>query len=134
MNDKRPKSREETPKEGSDNAERYRTATICIRAAQSARVFRPFSMQKTQAGFAPDATRTDVFIRNVNGLIEKSDQPKRLAGFTFGFGSHARAENPHQCEGAGHRMISKMPIPRSITGCAPDGFEIGMIGSLHPIP
>ena len=36
---KRPKSREETPKEGSDSARRYRTATICDRAAQSARVF-----------------------------------------------------------------------------------------------
>ncbi len=36
---KRPKSREETPKEGSGNAKRYRTATICGRAAQSARVF-----------------------------------------------------------------------------------------------
>ena len=36
---KRPKSREETPKEGSDNAKRYRTATICDRAAQSARLF-----------------------------------------------------------------------------------------------
>jgi hypothetical protein len=36
---KRPKSREETPKEGSGNARRYRTATICGRAAQSARVF-----------------------------------------------------------------------------------------------
>jgi len=36
---KRPKSREETPKEGSDNAKRYRTATICDRAAQSARAF-----------------------------------------------------------------------------------------------
>ena len=36
---KRPKSREETPKEGSDRAKPYRTATICGRAAQSARVF-----------------------------------------------------------------------------------------------
>ena len=36
---KRPKSREETPKEGSGNASRYRTATICGRAAQSARAF-----------------------------------------------------------------------------------------------
>jgi len=36
---KRPKSREETPKEGSGNARRYRTATICGRAAQSARAF-----------------------------------------------------------------------------------------------
>jgi hypothetical protein len=39
LNDKRPKSREETPKEGSGNAKRYRTATICGRAAQSARAF-----------------------------------------------------------------------------------------------
>ena len=36
---KRPKSREETPKEGSDRARPYRTATICRRAAQNARVF-----------------------------------------------------------------------------------------------
>ena len=46
---KRPKSREETPKEGSGSAERYRTATICDRAAQSARVFALFSMQNLQA-------------------------------------------------------------------------------------
>jgi hypothetical protein len=39
---KRPKSREETPKEGSSNAKRYRTATICGRAAQSARAFELF--------------------------------------------------------------------------------------------
>ena len=36
---KRPKSREETPKEGSDRARPYRTATICGRAAQNASVF-----------------------------------------------------------------------------------------------
>ena len=35
---KRPKSREETPKEGSGSAERYRTATICPRIAQKASV------------------------------------------------------------------------------------------------
>src|SRR5690348_8896659 len=45
---KRPKSREETPKEGSDSARRYRTATICGRAAQKARVFRFFPMQIAQ--------------------------------------------------------------------------------------
>jgi hypothetical protein len=45
LNDKRPKSREETPKEGSDSARRYRTATICDRDAQKARVFNSFSMQ-----------------------------------------------------------------------------------------
>jgi len=38
---KRPKSREETPKEGSDSARRYRTATICGRAAQNASDFAP---------------------------------------------------------------------------------------------
>jgi hypothetical protein len=48
LNDKRPKSREETPKEGSDSARRYRTATICGRAAQNARVFRQFPMQFLQ--------------------------------------------------------------------------------------
>jgi hypothetical protein len=42
---KRPKSREETPKEGSDSARRYRTATICDRAAQKARGFALFPVQ-----------------------------------------------------------------------------------------
>src|SRR4051794_4359219 len=46
---RRPKSREETPKEGSDSARRYRTATICDRAAQSARAFDSFSMQNEAA-------------------------------------------------------------------------------------
>jgi hypothetical protein len=45
---KRPKSREETPKEGSDSARRYRTATICGRAAQSASPFESFSVQKVR--------------------------------------------------------------------------------------
>jgi hypothetical protein len=45
---KRPKSREETPKEGSDSAERYRTATICGRAAHNARVFRFIYMRFLQ--------------------------------------------------------------------------------------
>ena len=39
---KRPKSREETPKEGSDSARRYRTATICDRDAQNASVFETY--------------------------------------------------------------------------------------------
>jgi hypothetical protein len=42
---KRPKSREETPKEGSDSARRYRTATICGRAAQNASPFETFPAQ-----------------------------------------------------------------------------------------
>ena len=45
---KRPKSREETPKEGSDSARRYRTATICDRAAQNARAFKAFPMQNSR--------------------------------------------------------------------------------------
>jgi hypothetical protein len=48
----RPKSREETPKEGSGNAKRYRTATICDRDAQSARAFRRFPMQSAHGSFA----------------------------------------------------------------------------------
>ena len=54
---KRPKSREETPKEGSGNAKRYRTATICDRAAQNARGFEPFSMQKSQSSAASGKAR-----------------------------------------------------------------------------
>ena len=44
---KRPKSREETPKEGSDRARPYRTATICDRAAQNASVFEAFPAQNS---------------------------------------------------------------------------------------
>jgi hypothetical protein len=54
---KRPKSREETPKEGSDSARRYRTATICDRAAQSARVFDSFPVQNSHGCTAKRATR-----------------------------------------------------------------------------
>ena len=54
---KRPKSREETPKEGSGNAERYRTATICGCSAQSARAFRRFPMQKAQPSVASAETQ-----------------------------------------------------------------------------
>ena len=54
---KRPKSREETPKEGSGNAKRYRTATICDRDAQSARVFEPFPMQYAHGSVASTETQ-----------------------------------------------------------------------------
>src|SRR5207302_5921526 len=43
---KRPKSREETPKEGSGNARRYRTAARCHRTAQNARAIDLFSWPK----------------------------------------------------------------------------------------
>ncbi len=39
-----PKSREETPKEGSNNARRYRTATICSRNAPKASIFKELAM------------------------------------------------------------------------------------------
>jgi hypothetical protein len=58
---KRPKSREETPKEGSDSARRYRTATICDRAAQSARVYVTFPMQNSQASNAGRKIEIDDF-------------------------------------------------------------------------
>ena len=61
---KRPKSREETPKEGSDSARRYRTATICDRAAQSARVFTTFPMQILQ-GYAGAQQFQDSKISNI---------------------------------------------------------------------
>jgi hypothetical protein len=62
---KRPKSREETPKEGSGNAERYRTATICGRAAQSARAFEPFPMQKHMAHLLIQKPRFSFFDKEI---------------------------------------------------------------------
>ena len=62
---KRPKSREETPKEGSDSAKRYRTATICDRAAQSARVFELISHAKfTELGSAAQKVPIPIFHNN----------------------------------------------------------------------
>ena len=62
---KRPKSREETPKEGSDSARRYRTATICDRAAQSARPFEPFPVQNSQGW----AALQEVLVRLIFALV-----------------------------------------------------------------
>ena len=62
---KRPKSREETPKEGSGNAERYRTATICGRDAQSARAFEPFPMQKHMAQLLIEKPRFSFFDKEI---------------------------------------------------------------------
>jgi hypothetical protein len=68
LNDKRPKSREETPKEGSDSARRYRTATICRRAAQSARAFELLPMPKTQSRAANPATQIQTLFNYFNNL------------------------------------------------------------------
>src|SRR6201981_902423 len=69
---KRPKSREETPKEGSDSARRYRTATICDRAAQSARVFELFPMQISQVWQNCNRTRglsLSIYFQSLNSNI-----------------------------------------------------------------
>jgi hypothetical protein len=67
---KRPKSREETPKEGSDSARRYRTATICDRAAQSASLFGSFPVQnRTPCGSGSKKSQIIYFINRFNGLI-----------------------------------------------------------------
>jgi hypothetical protein len=65
---KRPKSREETPKEGSDSARRYRTAPICDRAAQSARPFEWFSMQISQGCCPGNKTGLGIYCRNFSIL------------------------------------------------------------------
>ncbi len=63
---KRPKSREETPKEGSDSARRYRTATICRRDAQSASGFELYPMQTAQSLTANPASLWRRFINHFN--------------------------------------------------------------------
>jgi len=59
---KRPKSREETPKEGSDSARRYRTATICDRAAQKARAFASFPVQNSSRAGIRQKFNAGVFL------------------------------------------------------------------------
>jgi hypothetical protein len=49
-----PKSREETPKEGSDSAKRHRTAAICSRIAPKASGIRVFLMQTAHGLFCAD--------------------------------------------------------------------------------
>ena len=66
---KRPKSREETPKEGSDRARPYRTATICGRAAQNARVF----------GLVPVQSGTGWRIGNTAGVSNLYEYNQSLA-------------------------------------------------------
>ena len=60
---KRPKSREETPKEGSDSARRYRTATICGRAAQSASPFDSFAVHNSHGGVAEREGQNPLFYK-----------------------------------------------------------------------
>jgi hypothetical protein len=63
---KRPKSREETPKEGSDSARRYRTATICDRDAQNASVFELFPVQSSAGLPICNSRAPDIFIIKIN--------------------------------------------------------------------
>jgi hypothetical protein len=68
---KRPKSREETPKEGSDSARRYRTATICDRAAQNASAFTAFPMQISQGMYARNTFKTS----NICNIFQRLTHP-----------------------------------------------------------
>src|SRR5476649_2689256 len=70
---KRPKSREETPKEGSDSARRYRTATICDRVAQKARVFDSFPVQSS-AGLPICNRSTEANLYYINQLLSEMPQ------------------------------------------------------------
>ena len=76
---KRPKSREETPKEGSDSARRYRTATICDRAAQSARPFEPFPVQNSYPA-AGQKSHIVYFYADFRWLDTTPDGPKPCSG------------------------------------------------------
>ena len=69
---KRPKSREETPKEGSDSARRYRTATICDRAAQNARVFETFPVQSLPSWRLSNRSVKFFFITYIQYLTAKN--------------------------------------------------------------
>jgi len=74
---KRPKSREETPKEGSDSARRYRTAAICDRAAQNARVFNPFLMQILQPMQTCNTFKTSKFCNIFQCLARRFPSERR---------------------------------------------------------
>jgi hypothetical protein len=82
---KRPKSREETPKEGSDSARRYRTATICGRAAQSARPFESFSVQKVRKSGAETKKSHEYFIVLLQ-LVSFSFKITHMLSTTAAFG------------------------------------------------
>ena len=72
---KRPKSREETPKEGSDRARPYRTATICGRAAQNARAFGPVGSKVEQAGESATPPLHMIYISEINNLYKLRIKP-----------------------------------------------------------
>ena len=83
---KRPKSREETPKEGSGNAERYRTATICGRDAQSARAFERFPMQKHMAQLLPEKPRFSFFNKEIQWVDSHLHTNKAYSELSFQLG------------------------------------------------
>jgi hypothetical protein len=76
---KRPKSREETPKEGSDSARRYRTAPICGRAAQNARPFDSFSVQKVRK-FGSGAKKSQLYFVILFQSVDRI--PRSKTGFS----------------------------------------------------
>ena len=114
---KRPKSREETPKEGSDSARRYRTATICGRAAQSARPFESFPVNIRMTGSAhPMQKIFDIYHYNIKylnmnpaALTLTCPQPKISSRIR----DRARSLEIYPCAGA----ESLSEIKRGPAGC-----------------
>ncbi|MGJ5181980.1 hypothetical protein ACQR16_35045 [Bradyrhizobium oligotrophicum] len=86
MNDKRPKSREETPKEGSDNAKALPHRNNMQMRCTKSKGFSADLHAKNTGRVAASATQTRFFIRYVNDLIEKSDQTGGAGDFALGFG------------------------------------------------
>ncbi|WGR95405.1 hypothetical protein MTX26_06075 [Bradyrhizobium sp. ISRA443] len=76
---KRPKSREETPKEGSDSARRYRTATICDRAAQNARLFETFPALSHGGWRICNSRPSDNFLFEIKMLLKIDLSVQRYA-------------------------------------------------------
>ena len=68
-----PKSREETPKEGSNNARRYRTATICSRNALKASIFKDLVMLHMHDRLAITPPKQQEFFVKYQSLMKNYD-------------------------------------------------------------
>jgi hypothetical protein len=69
---KRPKSREETPKEGSDSARRYRTATIWTALHKTQEFSKPFQRNLRQAGGYATGRLNSIFFNKIKLLREQT--------------------------------------------------------------
>jgi hypothetical protein len=94
---KRPKSREETPKEGSDSARRYRTAIICRRAAQSARAFEIFPHVKSAEPGRNSDGQNEHIVKVIQLFILEltavADLHRRASVFPLAFVMHESERN-----------------------------------------